>query len=557
MNFKMEKRFPEKSILKVNLAKEYEELISSMRKQLNLYEEEHTKLKEELNILLDENQSLHKKLDFEFRRKMKDENLPKILESEMVTNLKNQLDLCKKEKEKTFELYQTSTRLIEKLEDEIRNKERYRIVPREEKETRRVSFAPLQGKIRNAKDQLEMEMANREKLERDSVRYQTELAKMKLNLEANNSLIEDLKEKERKWREKCTRMEQDCDLLSATLECVTKSRNELESKLDLYVRQIQELSNGYNDAKNKVGEALDLVERAVSERDMCRIRESELQKEASKLQLCLEHVIEEAGKKVSEELEDMKKKYESNMHKITEEMPAIKNELERKTSELRKMTLKFKKLQKASAARLDREKISLIKGSETEMAILESQLDSIYKEMERAKLKNEELMAEKARAEDDLSKLRAAHQILLRSKERDEKKHEDEVSTLRGQLQKKVEDLTEFSKRMEFFLTRTRELQTENKSLMRLVENGNSERTRLKKALDIRTVQTNELEEHVESLKAMNEKWKNEIRTMTEEFETRIKEVKKECSSLKKKNWEVVRELETVRKTVKGLNTEE
>lgn len=550
MNYGPEKRSPEKSILKINLTKEYEELINSMKNQLNLYEEEHGKLKEELNILVAENQSLHKKLDFEFQQKTKDENVPKILESEMVTNLTNQLELCRKEQQKTFELYQASTRLIEKLEDEIRNKEKCRKNSAGENGSRHVSFAPLQCKLRNTKNHLEMEMASREKLERDNVKYQTEIAKMKLNLEANNSVIEELKEKDRKWKEKCTRMEQDYALLNATLECVTKSRDELESKLDFYVRQMQELSTNYNEAKNKVGEALDLVERAVSERDLSRIRESELQKEANKLQLCLKHVIEEAGKKVSEELEDMKKKYESNVHKIMEEMPMIRSELEKKTMELKRMTLKYKRLEKASIAKLDREKISLIKGSETEMAILESQLDSTYKEMERVRLKNEELAAEKAKAEDDLSKLRANHQILTRGKERDEKKFEEEVSSLRGQLQKKVEDLAEFSKRMEFFMTRIRELQSENKNLLRLVETGNSEKTRLKKALDIRTAQTKELEDHVESLKAMNEKWKGEIRAMTEEFETRIKDVKKECSMLKKKNWEVVRELEAVRKTM-------
>lgn len=525
-----------------------------MQAQLDVYKEEHGILRKELVQLLRDNQSLNSQLNDDFKERVRNElqsGMKPIAESEMIITLKKQLDAVKNEKERTYELYQTSLKIVEKLEEEIRFHQNNYLG----KDRTEVSSMPkiniMEAKLKNMKEQLEMESSAREHLESENVKYQTEIAKLQINLQANADLMDKARDKDRDWKDKHMKLEQEFALLSATLDCVVKSRNDLEGKIETYNRKIHELVLSNHEAKNKVEEALDIVEKAIRERDAAIIKETQLQEEINQLQLCLQHVIDEAGKKVGCEVEDVRKKYEENISELLKDIPDLKNELQRKSQDLKRITMKYKRLEKTASAKLDKEKISLIRGSETELTILESQLSSVYQELERLRLKHEDLLSEKKALEVELGDCRT----LLSDKETQELQLKEQINHLESRIQQKVEDLDECRKRTEFFDNQIRELQKEKKVLSKAVENCNCEKLKikLKKANVTRSIQMTELEEQVESQMELNQKWKNEVKEMTEKFQERMCQVKKETERLRSKNKKLHSELSTARNQIVSL----
>lgn len=534
-----------------NLIAEYEDVIHSMQIQLEVTQQDHKNLKEELFQLVSENQKLSSKLDLEYKQRISEStqnSFSEVFHSELVTNLEKQLDLCKKEKNKLQELYETSLLLIEKLEHEAMQ-QRDSISASDQSKVSNLDKSILEAKLKTAKEHLEIALNGRDQFENENVMHKTEIAKLKMNLEASNKLLDDLKLKELEWKDKYTKSQQDYMLLSATYECVVQSRNDLEKKIDILSSHIQELMEKNDESKSKVAEALDVAEKAIVEKDSVILRERQLSEELGRLQLCLEHVIEEAGKKVAAEIEQTEKKYEVTLNNLLKESSEAKNESEKAKQELKKISFKYKKLEKQISAKLDKEKISLIKGSEAEITILENQLDFAYKELEKIKLKYDEVLVSKKKSEEKLEELFEKHKILAENKEKKENYLEGVVKDLKLRIEEKVDELNESSKRCEFFLSEVKGLQEKNKNLKKISLNCKCEKlkAKIKKLNEIRVSQMSELESHVESQMKLNETWKTEIREITEKFEEKIREIRKECDELRAKNKKITLELNAAR----------
>ncbi|KAK6627356.1 hypothetical protein RUM44_009833 [Polyplax serrata] len=531
-----------------SLISEYEDVIQATQIQLQETKEDHRNLKQELLALISENQKLTTKLDLEYKERINDSvdgKLSDILHSELLLNLQKELDLCKSEKKRALELYESSLVLIEKLEQELEQNKENASCGHKNAVSISVSENILGAKLKNTKENLEAALNGRDQAERENLVHKTEIAKLKMSLESGNKLIEDFKIREAEWKEKYIKSEQNYAMLQATYECVVKSRNQLESKMDIYTKNIRELVEKNNEARLKVAEALDVAEKAIVEKDATAIREYQLKEETKRLQLCLEHVIDEAGKKVASEVEETEKKYEERLKTVLKELTEAKSESEKVKEEKKKVFSRYKKLERLTSAKLDKEKINLIKGSETEITILENHLASVYQELERVKLKYDEMAGEKRKSEEKYSEEIENLKSVATSKEEREAYLEETVKELTSQLEVKVDELSESSRRCEFFLGQVRDLQVENKSLRKTAGKCRCEklRARLQKLNEMRISQTSELESHVESQMKLNETWKEEVKEMTEKFERKIQLIQKECDDLKAKNKKITNEL--------------
>ena len=537
------------SNMTLNLISEYESVIRSMQIQIEVSKEDHKNLKEEILQLISENERLNSLLEIEFKQKISENHQDEsfdVFKSQLVLNLQRQLDLCQNEKNKTLELYETSLSLIEKLEQEaIQEKENVSKVTENVNSTYNANKSVLEAKLKNTKDHLEIVLNDRDQVENDNINLKTEIAKLSLNLESNCKLLEDLKVKKLELKEKYIKIQREYTLLNATHECVIQSRNELEKKLDVYSRNIQELINNNNESKNKVAEALDVAEKAIFEKDSALFREQKLQEEVNRLQLCLDHVIEEAGKKVAAEIEEAEKKCQTKLNNVLKELTDVKSEYEKIKEDSKKLSFKYKKLEKQTTSKLDKEKITLIKGSETEITILENQLDTVYKELEMVKLSHDEVTSEKKKLQGKFSELLEKHESLVREREKREITFEEMINNLKSQNEDKINELNESTKRCEYFISQVQELQEKNRNLEKIASKCHCDKlkSKMKKLNELRIAQMTELENHVESQMKLNDAWKSELKTTTEKFEERIRELKKECTELKCKNMKIMEEL--------------
>lgn len=542
-----------------SLLREYEDVINSLKIHLDINKEEQKNFKEEIQDLVKENEKLSSKLDAEYTERLKEQsggNSSDTFNSELLSNLQKQLDLCKKEKERALELYETSLILIEKLEEEVAQKNDSSFNSNQIKACESVHAKELlEAKLKTTKEHLDIALNGRDQLEEENIRQKTEIAKLKINVEANEKLIEELKMKEMEWKNNLSKYEQDYIMLNTTYECVLQSRNELEKKAEAYVRKIEDLLRRNNESKNKVAEALDVVEKAIFEKQAGAMREHHLEEEVQRLQLCVDHVIEEAGKKVATEVEETVRKYDAMLQELTKEFSATKKELDEKRLENKKISFRYKKLERLTSAKLDKEKITLIKGSEAEITILENHLESVYQELERFKIKYDEIALEKTQLEKNFEDSIEKHSNLIREKESFEADLEEEIEKLKSLIQSKTEESQENSKRCEYFLSQLREVQEQNNELNKIVKKCICEKlkTKVRKLNEIRIMQTTELESHVESQMKLNETWKTEIKEMTEKFEEKIRGVKKEAHELKMKNKLLTAELTESKKKMSAL----
>lgn len=115
--------------------------------------------------------------------------------------------------------------------------------------------------------------------------------------------------------------------LQSQLSEQTNQRNEFEKSLNLSKRVIEERFEREKNALQKVQEALAIAETAVADKEEAQKREQVVKEECDNLASTIGQVMDEAARKVEQDMEALKKKFSEKEKFLLEKQTKVKHKI--------------------------------------------------------------------------------------------------------------------------------------------------------------------------------------------------------------------------------------
>ncbi|XP_018331271.1 golgin subfamily A member 5-like isoform X2 [Agrilus planipennis] len=306
---------------------QYEEMIESLSQNIQFYQEEVHTLKEELNHFIQQNKELSLKLQEERKANLLLESFKERdqFENNIINSLKSQLDSTLQENRTITELWQSSLKTIDCLEQELNiyRADNDGFVSQRflkcEKEKYDQELQSLHSDLQNLQEKLKETI----QLHTDALKAKNE--ELYLVSEENKNVkqqIDDFKSEMNELRKRQIG-------LDSIQERFTQVLNEKLRQIDNYKKNEAAI-------KIKMNEALVVAERAVVERDAAILRETQTKNEVEKLSQYFEQSRKEMDLNMANQIKDLEKLYEEKGKVANEEIKALKDELATKSLQLEK-----------------------------------------------------------------------------------------------------------------------------------------------------------------------------------------------------------------------------
>ncbi|XP_075223008.1 sodium channel and clathrin linker 1-like isoform X2 [Lycorma delicatula] len=492
---------------------------------------------------------------------------PECIENdERVRSIERRLKIVMQEKDMAVELFQNSVQRIELLEDELHNnddKKHFDIFKRQMKE----AHLQMQSDYSDAIKILEQKLLNvSSELEFESkkvLQKEAELADLqkKINeFEITQASQVEWQKIEHGLRERCSELESRCielesilrvrptqaledeERLTCRLENVEKQRDELQTALEGSQNLVEDLASQLNEARSKVSEAIMMVETTLVEKQQAQYQLVLCNNECRRLQKELMDLIEEAGCKVKNEVDAVKKNFEKQLMDAELQVNALEKERNKKINQLEKQQGEITKLE------IELEEIKRKSVSPRKLQAISDQLTGAEKRVIELMTENKSLteiiMQNQHRFESELSKCGMERRFL----EQQVLKLQSNLSETGQNLERAVEHCNQLSDHL-------------NKLSSELILERDAKEcdsSELIKQLQLTKIQSSsamqELKRFVNAHNSITSKWKDEYATLTMKFNDRMKELKIENRLEKKRYKRLLKQLGSSHTLERSLN---
>lgn len=244
---------------------------------------------------------------------------------------------------------------------------------------------------------------------------------------------------------------------------------ELEGKLNDAMKFTASLMARNEETKNKMSEALELVEIAVREKDLVLQREAHVLEEKGRLELRLSKITEEHTAMLQEEITKIKDGYERSGKKYTSEIKELKAELRRKTVLLDNLQRDYRVSQE-ELEKVRENSEDVLQKSRTKISDFEEKLHRVERQLrdnDDAHRKNYD--AEIGRLESKVigleEKLSGANDKLRKMQQENRDSTEHQVKQANEKTKNVIEQCNDLEKRLARSLEDRENFQTEIKRL--------------------------------------------------------------------------------------------
>ncbi|KOC64870.1 Laminin subunit alpha-2 [Habropoda laboriosa] len=598
-------------------------IVEDLKRDLHLCKVEQHNIRAELEILRNESQKVND-IRESFNRIHLEECGNQDAHKQEVINLQERVRLLEAEKESVSQLWHISLNTISALENELKGfrvdgkgTKFYQEQANNIKETYSEAIKMLEEKLSQAKENF----VKHQTLYLTSKERTDSLSKEKDELlDKFTNLQKDAQDKDRNNQVTIETLKKELAYAKTETNKVVQSKLELERKLNEVKRYAENVVERDRETKNKMAEAIELIESAVREKDLVLHREGLILEEKSRLEHRLNIIaseydakIQELNKKTSDEIELSTKKYLVEIKELKAElrektMAAEKTQIELKFTkeELGKIRrdsstkiLEYEEKAKRMEFQLQvydeaiaknrydveikqlKEKIVTLEGklgisNDKLYKLEEQQTSNIQDQVKRADRENKDLMKQYSDLENKLAKtLGDKESLVLQLKslkhdfEYEIQKRENERHSLENKIRELEVNLHKATCSRE---NRLRDGVTDdinpfpydvkNKpSLDITVENKchccqSVLSDHMNKLQEKFDRKTKELINHVQVHQKLSKKWRDEAKTLTVKFQGKSKELKNKISALQQENNELNKELLTCKQQL-AYNTME
>ncbi|KAL2731063.1 myosin-11-like [Vespula squamosa] len=319
-----------------SLLQEYDEVVETLKKDLTMCKTEQNKIRSELEALQNDSRDTGDLVKDHFSRvHIETCSSESIHNKELIMNLQERLNVLQMEKDSVFQLWQIALKTVNALEEELKSlrtdgksSKLYEEHIDNVKETYSEAIKALEGKLLQARENFLKQQAlwetSKDKIE-DLLKEKTDITRK------YEAFQKDTLEKDRNNMQIVETLKTELAAAKADTQRVMHLKGELESKLNEAMKFTASLIARNEETKNKMSEALELVEIAVREKDLILQREGRVSEEKGRLELRLSKITEEHTVMLQEEITKMKDGYERSGKKYTSEIKELKAELREKT----------------------------------------------------------------------------------------------------------------------------------------------------------------------------------------------------------------------------------
>ncbi|KAJ9588993.1 hypothetical protein L9F63_017688 [Diploptera punctata] len=525
------------------LVSEYESFIEALQKQIEFHKVEHEHLKKDLSELIAENGHLSDKLKKMMGRKLSEEAViytTQKKESDMVANLQHQLSLVSQEKDAAIELWHLALREGESGDKYITSHDSIHAdMSNRKMEDLRKDYTEaitlLESKLNSTKNMLAREKAERENVEKKYQRIAQENETLITSLKCRQEELEASLEGQCAVAKKLQEVEKKVAELEMQVAASKENEHDLESALSQCHEHIERLIQKNVDAQEKVSESLHLVECAMAEKEVSVISESKIRDENARLQQMMTSVVDEAGVRVKEEMDNMKQQYNSKLKTLLLDMKKLEIESNEKEKKLRKVI----------------EERSILEGQlvqvQKQMPDAERRLSMVHEELTDVRRSNLQLAMEKESLQAQIERVHESHTADLRRLGQEYQAMEQRMLTLQAQLETVTSDRDVQINNL-IHQIRLLEREKDKNSLISTIELKEWQQkqvhqqeyedllSQLQKVQKQSDATASELEHHLIKQHSLKTKYQKAMKTLTEKLEKRIRELHQESNALKKEN---------------------
>ncbi|XP_074110027.1 uncharacterized protein LOC141534531 [Cotesia typhae] len=314
------------------IIQEYETIVESLQQDLNACKLEQKRLREEIEILKQENKNASDLARESFKHANNTECPNNAGHQENVDNLKQQISIIQSEKESMFQLWQMALKAVDVLEQELKathpsdgkTNKYYEEQINSVKEAYSEAIKVLEAKLIQVRDNF-----TRNQTLWESTRDKLALLKNeKTDLENKIVYLQnELTSKEEISSKTIEILKADCINAKQQVENIQNLKLKVDNELIEMKAFANRLAAKDLESKEKVAEAIELIETAVREKEIVLQREARVVEEKSKLENQLANLAEEFTARLDKELTELKSNYEKNIQKYVFEIKELKAEL--------------------------------------------------------------------------------------------------------------------------------------------------------------------------------------------------------------------------------------
>ncbi|XP_076468027.1 sodium channel and clathrin linker 1-like [Babylonia areolata] len=470
-----------------------------------------------------------------------------------VANLQHQLRLAVQEKEACQEKWREATQELDRVEAEmqaLKESRQWKTVEKQahdikEQYTQSVTVLntemdTLQSDLRQVRQELAESQRQVSELKKSNYSLQQQLARrdeeraeviFKENVADSRMaevqrIMEDLKQR----------------VVNASREAEESRREKslAEARLTELNRRLMDTEQRENEAVHQVREAITLAETSVLEKDQAEIQMRHRDEEVTHLQESLSKIIDEAGARTRQEVDNVRKQCNDRVTKLTEELHALELDSTERQAQLERL-LREKRAVEAELQRVNRE--GRLEGSRTKDAVEE--LSRRVSEAERSRdelhLRVETLTQALEKERDETQQMKESYDIKLQSVQERLSALQQEYDNANDDRLRHVDSINTLTKKLQQAEQEKESVHRKFLKELALIEQDQQTKTRgfevqLQSTEDARRSSVAELRKLLGAQQRMSARWKEECQTITLKFEGKMEELRGETTSLRRRN---------------------
>ncbi|KAK0176711.1 hypothetical protein PV328_000822 [Microctonus aethiopoides] len=535
------------------IIEKYEGLVESLQQELTECKVEQARIREQINDVICENKNTVIMARESFHCVNNDKFHGTMENHECIENLQKQIQLLQLEKDSMFELWQMALKAVDTLEQELIKTHKDEKITKyyEEqvnniKETYSTAITALETKLIQVKENFVKQQtlwhSTREQIDK-LTREKTELEGKLINLQNNLSFNEETN------RTIIEQLKSDLDIAKQKLETLNISKVKLENELTEARYFTTRVIAKDKESKEKVAEAIELVETAVREKEIILQREAMVIDEKTKLETRLANLSDEFMKRLDIELTELKENFEKDTKKYITQIKELKAELRIKTTKVDQIQCEYHLVEKElEKMRHDSEHYLTLSNSkliELEQKFKDSQIKLENCEESLRQKFNDKIHKSENRIVELEEKLANTNDRLRRLHVTNAKDVDEQIKESDERIKEAIERCSSLEKRLSRALDEREDINSELRSLQ-LIHNREIIRRE-----NERRILENRIRELQDSIREANELVDKSV-NKTNMFEKRVESLEKE---LERKNQMMVDTVET--NVVKCVNAEE
>ncbi|XP_029448414.1 sodium channel and clathrin linker 1 isoform X2 [Rhinatrema bivittatum] len=570
------------------LVGEHSSHVEDTSDQLHFCQAEIGEMRLKLESIMQENEKLHRQLR-EFVEKQV-ESLPagsdlgsdQHPEEEMIRNLQEQLHLANQEKEHALELWQTVAQELDRLQQlyqEHMTEAQIHVAEKQKQNDHLIGFQQMTKQLQETNEQVEstnkqfLQTVTEQNLEIEQLRKQLRQAKLDLRVatvkvEDMTKLVENLQEQMQRKEEDMVAVQGREEASDRRLQQLQSAITQLETRLRVAAQDAEQVGGERTGLEKQVGElqakcadleeeryeavvrvrdSMQLVEEANLQKDQALLRERQKEAEIEQMKEAMGQLIQEAAARTRKEVETARKHYNVQISRLTEDLSALQMDCSDKQSQIER-AVREKRAAEEELEKLYREG----RGNEGN----HRKLEELHQRCLMAERTKDDLQISLQTAHNKIRQLEInSEEEMSRCQEMIRKLHSaleserENCGTVSDERLKLLQENEQLKKEMAEWKKAAGEAQLKAKFQISTMEHEYSvkEQTfevQLTELEESSRNSTNELRRLLVAQQKATSRWKEEAKKLTENAETRLKNLRSELNQQKHRTQELASQLE-------------